>query len=107
MRPVLPGDVFALANQLARWSADTWPERCERLFFEADCADKYRKRFHRLHPAWGNGSLMGRVMALSDHNGCSAHFGDPKFCGALAGSLTSLSDWRAFKAKCALGDHLF
>ena len=58
MRPVLHGDVVAMARVLLALPA------CERwaamnaIITEARYADCYRKRTGRAHFQWGNGSLM-------------------------------------------------
>jgi serine O-acetyltransferase len=58
MRPILIGDVIAAARVLlARQEAD-WPECIARMLKQAVLAERYRDRFGRLHPLWGDGSLM-------------------------------------------------
>lgn len=97
MRPVLAGDIFALANALLTVPPARRQEICSRIIKEADWADKYRKRFHRLHPAWGNGSLMGRVGMAEGSLRASPVFHTQEFCTCVVIVLQSLQDWRSFK----------
>ena len=62
MRPILLDDL-ALAARAVRWLAP--PVRHAQLLRwldQAHWADLYRKRLRKVHPAWGNGSLAGRVL---------------------------------------------
>jgi hypothetical protein len=34
-----------------------WPEKAREIVFHAHVADKYRQRFKKAHPLWGNGTL--------------------------------------------------
>ena len=98
MRPVLAGDVFALAHALQRLSGPAHQTTCMRWLQEADWADKYRKRFGVLHPVWGNGSLMGRIGAQSCTITACPAFQSAEFCASLASVLVVLDHWRCFKA---------
>jgi serine O-acetyltransferase len=57
MRRVLLGDLLALAAYLA---SDPGADAGARMA-EAHAAHRYLRRFGRLHPLWGNGSLMSRL----------------------------------------------
>jgi serine O-acetyltransferase len=57
MRRVLLGDLLALAAYLA---SDPGADARARVA-EAHAAHRYMRRFGRLHPLWGNGSLMSRL----------------------------------------------
>lgn len=98
MRPVLAGDVFALAHALLPLTGRMRQTTCIRMLQEADWADKYRKRYGVLHPFWGNGSLMGRVGAQSCTITASPTFQSTEFCASLASVLVILEHWRRFKA---------
>ena len=63
MRPVMHGDLTALARHLLILPPPRRPAACARLMAQADAADRYRKRFGRAHPVWGNGTLMARALA--------------------------------------------
>lgn len=64
MRPVMHGDLTALARHLLTLAAPQRPTACAQLIAQADAADRYRKRFGRAHPRWGNGTLMARARVL-------------------------------------------
>lgn len=98
MRPVLAGDVFALAHALLPLTGRMRQTTCIRMLQEADWADKYRKRYGGLHPVWGNGSLMGRVGAQSCTITACPAFQSTEFCASLASVLVTLEHWRRFKA---------
>ena len=74
MRPVLIGDIIAAARVLIVVPRDDWDHTVAQLLGQARTADRYRRRFGRAHPAWGNGSVMaaastwprGRERFLSD-----------------------------------------
>ena len=53
---------MALARGIASLPAPDRAFACQTAFERAHVADKYRKRFGRLHPTWGNGSVMGFAM---------------------------------------------
>lgn len=63
MRPVLPGDVSAAARALLAVTPGARAALAERMVTEADAADSYRRRFHRAHPDWGNGTLRAAALA--------------------------------------------
>ncbi len=62
MRPVLHGDIVAGARALLcvprghRWRA------ARDLVAQADAADRYCRRLGRVHPGWGNGTLMAAAL---------------------------------------------
>lgn len=58
MRPVLLSDVTAAARVLLGVAAARRIACCERMIREADHADRYVRRSGRLHPDWGNGTLL-------------------------------------------------
>ena len=59
MRPVGHGDVSAAACALLAAPRAARPALLARLLAQAETADAYRRELGRLHPLWGNGSLMG------------------------------------------------
>lgn len=63
MRPVLVGDVIAVARVLIVLREEDWIGCVDRLLWQAQVADRYRQRLGKLHPAWGNGSLMAAIGA--------------------------------------------
>ncbi|TMV90121.1 hypothetical protein FGG78_13460 [Thioclava sp. BHET1] len=58
MRPVQDGDLIALARVAMLWPEARRAARLERALAQADAADWHRIRRGRMHPKWGNGSLM-------------------------------------------------
>ncbi len=78
MRPVLHGDISAAARALL---AAPPPERtrlCARMIAEAELADRHVAATGRLHPVYGNGSLMAvaRDRPLADEPA----FDDLQYC---------------------------
>ena len=58
MRPVLHGDVVSAARALLAVEPEARESLCRRIFEGAEVADRHAARTGRLHPFWGNGSLM-------------------------------------------------
>ena len=58
MRPVLHGDVSSAARVLLTAARADRETLCRQMLGEAEQADAHVARFRRLHPLWGNGSLM-------------------------------------------------
>lgn len=63
MRAVLLSDVVAAARALRAAPAPRRADLCARLFREADWADRHTRRLGRIHPLWGNGTLLGAAQA--------------------------------------------
>ena len=99
MRPVLAGDVFALAHAIEEIPVQERFKTCAILIEETDFADKYRKQFGLLHPVWGNGSLMGRVGQLERLRGAAPSFQSPDFCASVVTALEALTLWRDLKSR--------
>lgn len=98
MRPVLAGDVFALAQLLRTKRVSNRSGFCRQILSEADHADKYRKRLGRLHGDWGNGSLMGRALTEKKvDRRCCADFQSEEFCANLSIVLEELAAFREYK----------
>ncbi|GAA6207812.1 hypothetical protein NBRC116601_11050 [Cognatishimia sp. WU-CL00825] len=70
---------------------------CQKWCAEAEAADKYRKKFQRAHPRWGNGSLMARACLQTPTALAGVSVDNPAYCQALAVVLTTLADWRRSK----------
>jgi len=58
MRPVLDGDLIAMARVVMTWPAAQRRARLREAITQVEAADAYRAREGRAHPNWGNGSLM-------------------------------------------------
>lgn len=99
MRPVLAGDVFALAHVIEELPVQERFKTCAILIEETDFADKYRKQFGVLHPVWGNGILMGRVGQLERWQGAAPSFQSPEFCASVVTALDAVTLWRDLKSR--------
>lgn len=58
MRPVLHGDISAAARALLAAPPSERDRLCSRMIQEAELADKHVIQTGKLHPIFGNGSLM-------------------------------------------------
>ncbi|WP_170414271.1 DUF7742 family protein [Ruegeria atlantica] len=78
MRPVLHGDVSTAARVLLNAPPADRERLCVKMINEADLADSYVGQTGRLHPLFGNGSLMtaARARPLADEPG----FDDVQYC---------------------------
>jgi len=93
MRSITHGDVIAAASALM-----SWPERSRRSLIvrfleQAHIADIYRKRTGRVHPVWGNGTLMAAVLqnrALPTEPSMS----DSAYLNAVSIVIEALLSWR-------------
>ena len=82
MRPVGHGDVSAAACVLLRAAHADRPRLLGRMLAEAETADAYRREVGRLHPLWGNGSLMGA--ALGRPRAPEPFLDDPDYAACMA-----------------------
>ncbi len=78
MLPVLHGDVCAAARALLAVPSGQRARLCRRMIREADRARAHVGATGRIHPLYGNGSLMSaaRKRMLVDEPG----FDDPDYC---------------------------
>ncbi len=97
MRPVLHGDVANAARALLHVPVGMRRHLCDRMIMESDAADEYARATGRLHPIWGNGSLMSaaRKRMLADEPG----FDDTEYCRCFEMVLRRLVDWRASRTR--------
>ena len=58
MRRLLHGDVSNAARALMASAPECRQALCQQMLREAELADQHVQRTGRLHPKWGNGSLM-------------------------------------------------
>lgn len=96
MRRILPGDVDALAAALVMpGQADpaVMSARARAIIEQAETADRYVRRFGRVHPRWGDGSLLSASLKHSD--GCrSPALGTAEGLAALAVAAGALAQWK-------------
>jgi len=78
MRPVLHGDISAAARALLGAPPKDRNRLCEKMIAEAELADRYVGQTGKLHPLFGNGSLMtaARNRRLADE----PNFDDIQYC---------------------------
>jgi len=89
MRPVLIGDVLAAARVLFVLGEEDWIVCIDRLIWQAQVADRYRRRLGKPHPAWGNGSLMA-VTGTVPKADAEPFLSDPRWLRALCCVLDRL-----------------
>lgn len=92
MRRVLAGDVQAAAGALMAWPASSRSEVLRGWLIRATAADRYRKRFGRAHPDWGNGTLMSLVRR--GRHPPEPSLGDMEYLRCCAVVLDGLVAWR-------------
>lgn len=96
MRPVLHGDVVAVARVLL-WAPEVGRHALMRQLLEqASVADLFRKRLGRGHPVWGNGSLMAAAMSRPMMR--EPFLDDPDYCRCLVVVFEALILWRSERA---------
>jgi len=94
MRPVMHGDLTSLARHLLVLPSAARKLTCARLITQADAADRYRKRFGRAHPHWGNGTLMAAARQFPLPT--EPPLNDPDYALCLILVLSALVDRAAF-----------
>lgn len=97
MRPVLHGDVSAAARALLAVPQRSRRSLCIKMVAEAELADLHVQRTGRLHPDYGNGSLMtaARTRVLADE----PSFDDPNYCQCFGMVLRQLIRHQARKTQ--------
>jgi hypothetical protein len=92
MRPVLHGDVSNAARALLYAPRIVRKDLCARMIEEAEAADIFAQQRGRLHPLWGNGSLMSaaRKRMLADE----PSFDNADYCECFEMVLRGLVEWR-------------
>ncbi len=91
MRTITHGDVTAAARAVRGLPPAARRRAVRSLLEKADAADRFRKRFGRAHPFWGNGSLM--AVALAAAGGRDEPFlSDPDYLEAMAAVIEALLD---------------
>lgn len=92
MRPVGFLDLCHAARVLLLVPVAVRAVVCDRLILEADAADRFRKRFGRVHVDWGNGALSGA--AIKRPMAAEPAFCSPVYAGCLALVCERLVRWR-------------
>lgn len=93
MRAVTHGDVVAAARAIRRMPRAARLGAVMGMLEKAHVADRFRKRFGRAHPLWGNGSLM--AVALQSHCEQAEPFpSDSCQLDAMATVIEAILAWR-------------
>jgi len=92
MRSVLPFDLVALAVHLLAIPQASRRNCARRLIGRAQAADRYRKRFGRGHPHWGDGRLASAVPGRAVVR--EPFISDPEYCRCLIVALSALLEYR-------------
>lgn len=92
MRPVLHGDVSAAARVLLNAPPDQRERLCRRMIAEAETADGHVSKTGRLHPLFGNGSLM--AAARNRRLAAEPAFDDLQYCRCFETVLRHLIRFR-------------
>lgn len=79
---LMHGDAVAAARVLLRHPRERRPWVLHRMLAEAALADAWRRRTGRMHPLWGDGSLM--AAALRRPAACEPPLSDPSWCRLMA-----------------------
>jgi hypothetical protein len=93
VREFTHGDAVAAASALRVRPPETWEGWLVGYLDRAHAADRFRKRTGRVHPRWGNGSLMSAIL-------CDMpvwpepRLSDPAYAEALVAVLEALIRWR-------------
>lgn len=92
MRPVLHGDVIAAARVLLGLPEPFRVPVLRRLFHQADLAERYWRAKGKLHPLYGDGSLMSashmrRLVA-------EPSLQDDEYCTCIITVFAELLRWR-------------
>lgn len=103
MRPILIDDLLIAARAVAALAAPERPARLAQWLCEAHWADLYRKRLARVHPLWGNGSLMARALREAGARGLRP---DRAEIDTLAEVIAAVRDWRA-RGLCSADQRLY
>ena len=76
------GDVVAAARVLYALPEEARSETIDRLLTNARRADRYRRETGKVHPFWGDGTLM--TAALSTDPPAEPKLADEDYCACLA-----------------------
>lgn len=90
MRTITHGDVTAAARAVRDLPPAARRRAVQSLLERADAADRFRKRFGRAHPFWGNGSLMAVALAASGRG--EPFLSDLDYLEAMAAVVEALLD---------------
>lgn len=88
MRTVFYSDVSAAARVLLGTPPAFRAQVCIRMLREAEVADRFMRRLGKLHPKWGNGTLL--ATARRRHLNAEPSFDNPEYCDCFRHVLLAL-----------------
>lgn len=90
--PLLHGDISNAACALLMVAPDMRRRICAQMVADASQAVEHVRRTGRLHPRYGNGSLMAaaRARGIADEPG----FNDPDYCSCVIEVLKAVMRYR-------------
>lgn len=88
MRRVLYSDVSAAARALLATPPSFRAQVCLEMIREAECADRFVRRLGKLHPKWGNGTLLAAARQRQLEREPS--FDDAEYCACFQHVLSAL-----------------
>ncbi|MCB1343173.1 MAG: hypothetical protein KDK24_19310 [Pseudooceanicola sp.] len=91
MRPVHHGDASSAARALLAVAPAARPALIRTLFTEAEAADRHLRETGRIHPQFGNGTLM--AVARKRTLAVEPDFGDPDYSRCFEMVLRCLRRW--------------
>ncbi|MEM1388338.1 MAG: hypothetical protein AAF748_14725 [Pseudomonadota bacterium] len=89
MRALTHCDAVCAARAIYLLEPDAQEAALLRMARAASWAARFRRRFRRPHPYWGDGSLM--TVALAGNPPPEPRLSDPRYCRALALVLGTLA----------------
>lgn len=93
MRTITQIDVHFAARYLWNLPQMHWKSAIVKALGCAHAADNYRKRFGRLHPTWGNGTLAAAV-ASAGPLAAEKFLSDQRFLEATQEAIHQILEWR-------------
>ncbi|MGP9790113.1 DUF7742 family protein [Roseinatronobacter sp. NSM] len=97
MREVTHGDLCAAARVLTGHARGQWPQLMAAMLETAHHGDCIRKRLGRVHPQFGNGTLMAAALARAPAGDMRPS--DPRYLDALACVIAAVARWRAARRR--------
>lgn len=88
MRPIQHGDLTAAARALLPVPIARRARTIQTLLHQAEAADRFRKKLGRVHPNWGNGTLMAAALAQTVPN--EPRLDDPDYLNCQAHVIAAL-----------------
>jgi hypothetical protein len=96
MRPVLIGELVALARVLRAVAPACRMALARRVLTEARAADRHRRLRHKAHARFGDGTLMSAAMGYRQADESFAS--DPEFCHCLQVALAAIAETQGLPA---------